>query len=111
MSHSFATYGGIATLAIRPSTTTAVARSPRWAPRAATASRSRRHRVCGTDRQRPPPGYRDRMRRTIFHEQHDQFRSSVRRFVAKEVQPSVAEWEAAGIVSRDLFLAAGASGF
>jgi alkylation response protein AidB-like acyl-CoA dehydrogenase len=51
------------------------------------------------------------MRRTIFDEQHDQFRSSVRQFVAKEVQPFVAEWEAAGIVSRDLFLQAGRNGF
>jgi len=52
-----------------------------------------------------------RMRRTIFDDQHDLFRSAVRQFVAQEVSPHVAEWETAGIVSRDLFLAAGRNGF
>jgi len=51
------------------------------------------------------------MRRTIFDDQHDLFRSAVRQFVAQEVTPHVAEWETAGIVARDLFLAAGRNGF
>ncbi len=51
------------------------------------------------------------MRRTLFAEEHDQFRSSVRTFVEKEVVPSFIEWEAAGIVPRELFTTAGAAGF
>jgi alkylation response protein AidB-like acyl-CoA dehydrogenase len=51
------------------------------------------------------------MRRTLFAEEHDQFRSSVRTFVAKEVVPSFLDWEQAGIVPRELFTTAGAAGF
>jgi alkylation response protein AidB-like acyl-CoA dehydrogenase len=51
------------------------------------------------------------MRRTIFSDEHDLFRDSVRQFVAKEVVPHHLEWEAAGIVPRELFQAAGSSGF
>jgi alkylation response protein AidB-like acyl-CoA dehydrogenase len=51
------------------------------------------------------------MRRTLFAEEHDQFRSSVRTFVEKEVVPAFLDWEAAGIVPRELFTKAGAAGF
>ena len=51
------------------------------------------------------------MRRTLFAEEHDQFRSSVRTFVEKEVVPSFLDWERAGIVPRELFTIAGAAGF
>ena len=51
------------------------------------------------------------MRRTLFAEEHDQFRSSVRTFVEKEVVPSFLDWETAGIVPRELFTTAGAAGF
>jgi len=51
------------------------------------------------------------MRRTIFSDEHDLFRDSVRQFVAKEVVPHHLEWEAAGIVPRELFQTAGSSGF
>jgi alkylation response protein AidB-like acyl-CoA dehydrogenase len=51
------------------------------------------------------------MRRTIFDDEHDALRSAFRRFLDKEVVPNVAAWEAAGIVDRDLFRAAGAAGF
>lgn len=51
------------------------------------------------------------MRRTLFAEEHDQFRSSVRTFVEKEVVPSFLDWERDGIVPRELFLKAGAAGF
>jgi len=51
------------------------------------------------------------MRRTLFAEEHDQFRASVHSFVAKEIVPSFLEWERAGIVPRELFTAAGAHGF
>ncbi|MFT5508984.1 MAG: acyl-CoA dehydrogenase, partial [Hyphomicrobiaceae bacterium] len=49
--------------------------------------------------------------RAIFSEEHEIFRSSVRRFIAEEVMPHHAEWEKAGIVPRDLWLKAGKQGF
>jgi alkylation response protein AidB-like acyl-CoA dehydrogenase len=51
------------------------------------------------------------MRRTLFGEEHDIFRQSFRTFVAKEMTPHHLEWERAGIVPRELFLAAGSHGF
>src|SRR5829696_2332235 len=50
------------------------------------------------------------MRRTLYEADHDAFRETVRRFVAKEIAPRHVEWEAAGIVPRDLYTAAGAQG-
>ncbi|MFG2949170.1 acyl-CoA dehydrogenase family protein [Streptomyces adustus] len=43
------------------------------------------------------------MRRTIFNEDHEAFRQTVRDFIAKEVVPFFPEWEAAGQVPRDLY--------
>ena len=51
------------------------------------------------------------MRRTLFADEHDQFRASVRTFVEKEVVPSFLDWERDGIVPRELFTTAGAAGF
>ena len=51
------------------------------------------------------------MRRTIFTEEHDMFRSAFRQFVEREITPNIAQWEADGIVPRELFAKAGASGF
>jgi alkylation response protein AidB-like acyl-CoA dehydrogenase len=51
------------------------------------------------------------MRRRLFDEEHDLFRASVREFLAREVVPHHETWEEAGIVPRDLFLAAGSAGF
>jgi alkylation response protein AidB-like acyl-CoA dehydrogenase len=51
------------------------------------------------------------MRRTIFDESHELFRSSVRQFVEKEIVPNVDRWEREGLVDRDLFAKAGANGF
>jgi alkylation response protein AidB-like acyl-CoA dehydrogenase len=51
------------------------------------------------------------MRRTLFAESHELFRDSVRQFVQREVVPHVERWERAGVVDRDLFATAGASGF
>jgi alkylation response protein AidB-like acyl-CoA dehydrogenase len=51
------------------------------------------------------------MRRTIFDESHELFRSSVRQFVEKEIVPNVDRWERDGLVDRDLFVKAGANGF
>src|SRR5688572_8138267 len=51
------------------------------------------------------------MPRTLFEDEHEQFRQSFRTFIQREVAPHFASWEAAGVVSRDLFLAAGRAGF
>jgi len=51
------------------------------------------------------------MQRTIFTDEHDLFRDAFRQFVAKEIVPGFLQWEADGIVPRELFAAAGASGF
>src|SRR5262249_29933052 len=42
---------------------------------------------------------------------HEDFRSSVRAFLEKEVLPHQEAWESGGIVSRELFTTAGAAGF
>jgi alkylation response protein AidB-like acyl-CoA dehydrogenase len=51
------------------------------------------------------------MERTLFEDEHELFRDSVRAFIAKELAPHHEEWEQAGIVDRDLFSKAGAQGF
>jgi alkylation response protein AidB-like acyl-CoA dehydrogenase len=51
------------------------------------------------------------MRRTLFSDEHDLFRSSWRAFVEKEMAPHHEEWERAGIVPRELFTQAGEHGF
>ena len=51
------------------------------------------------------------MRRTIFREEHDMFRAAFRQFVEKEIVPHHLQWEADGIVPRELFATAGRSGF
>jgi alkylation response protein AidB-like acyl-CoA dehydrogenase len=51
------------------------------------------------------------MRRTLFEDEHEQFRASFRQFCEKEITPHVEEWEQAGIVDRDLYAAAGRHGF
>jgi alkylation response protein AidB-like acyl-CoA dehydrogenase len=51
------------------------------------------------------------MRRRLFEVEHEEFRKSVRAFLAKEVVPHLEAWEAAGIVPRELFTTAGAAGF
>lgn len=43
------------------------------------------------------------MERTIFDDSHETFRRTARDFMAKEVVPHFAEWDAAGIVPRDIF--------
>jgi alkylation response protein AidB-like acyl-CoA dehydrogenase len=51
------------------------------------------------------------MRRAVFEVDHDLFRDAFRQFLAKHVTPSFDRWEADGIVDRELFTAAGESGF
>jgi long-chain-acyl-CoA dehydrogenase len=48
--------------------------------------------------------------RDIFTEEHAAFRDLVRSFIAKEIAPHHEQWERDGMVSRDLWLAAGRTG-
>jgi acyl-CoA dehydrogenase len=48
--------------------------------------------------------------RTLFNEEHDQWRETVRRFIEKEIVPFHDQWEKDGVVPRDLWLKAGAQG-
>ncbi|MES2910306.1 MAG: acyl-CoA dehydrogenase family protein [Pseudomonadota bacterium] len=50
------------------------------------------------------------LKRDLFNEDHEAFRSMVRRFIDHEIAPHHAGWEEAGIVPRDLWLKAGAAG-
>lgn len=49
--------------------------------------------------------------RTLFTEEHDMFRDSMRRFLEKEVVPHHQRWEEQGYVDRDVWLKAGENGF
>src|SRR5689334_2569578 len=51
------------------------------------------------------------MRRTLYETEHEAFRESFRRFLQAEFVPHLDEWDAAGIVSRELYTAAGKAGF
>jgi alkylation response protein AidB-like acyl-CoA dehydrogenase len=51
------------------------------------------------------------MRRTLYDDDHEAFRASVRTFVDKEIAPHIDEWSAAGITPRELFTTAGRQGF
>ena len=48
--------------------------------------------------------------RTVFGEQHEQFRDTVRKFLDKEVAPHHADWEEQGYVDRSVWTKAGANG-
>jgi alkylation response protein AidB-like acyl-CoA dehydrogenase len=50
------------------------------------------------------------VRRTIFEPEHEAFRDLARTFLAKEVVPHHERWEAAGVVDREVWLAAGKAG-
>jgi alkylation response protein AidB-like acyl-CoA dehydrogenase len=50
------------------------------------------------------------MQRDIFSSDHDAFRDVVRSFIKKEVAPYHDQWERDGVVSRDVWLAAGRAG-
>jgi acyl-CoA dehydrogenase len=48
---------------------------------------------------------------TIFNDQHEMFRQSVRAFVEREVAPHIEAWEAAGEIPKSLWLRMGQLGF
>ncbi|MEV6198296.1 acyl-CoA dehydrogenase family protein [Streptomyces sp. NPDC051920] len=50
------------------------------------------------------------MRRTVFNEDHEAFRSTVREFIAKEVTPHYEQWEHQGHVPKDFYLKLGELG-
>ncbi|MFI6843156.1 acyl-CoA dehydrogenase family protein [Kitasatospora sp. NBC_00085] len=50
------------------------------------------------------------MQRDIYTEEHEDYRTTVRSFLAKEVLPHYDRWEQAGIVDRSAWLAAGRQG-
>ena len=50
------------------------------------------------------------LKRTIFAEEHNLFRDSVRKFVEQEITPHHLQWEEDGVVPRDLWRKAGAAG-
>lgn len=50
------------------------------------------------------------IRRSLFREEHEIFRESVRKFVEKEIVPHHAQWEKDGVVPRELWLKAGEQG-
>lgn len=51
------------------------------------------------------------MERSLFSEEHDIFRKNFRQFVQTRVIPQQAKWRQQGVVSREIWLEAGASGF
>ncbi|MER6366276.1 acyl-CoA dehydrogenase family protein [Kitasatospora sp. NPDC001527] len=50
------------------------------------------------------------MQRDLFTDEHEDFRATVRAYLAKEVLPHYDRWEKAGIVDREAWLAAGRQG-
>ena len=50
------------------------------------------------------------IKRDLFSEEHETFRDMVRKFIAKEIAPHHAQWEADGVVPRELWRKAGAAG-
>ena len=50
------------------------------------------------------------IKRELFNGDHDAFRDMVRKFIENEIAPHHAAWERDGIVSRELWLKAGAAG-
>ena len=48
--------------------------------------------------------------RTLFNEDHEQFRDTVRKFLEREVVPHHARWEEQGYVDREVWLKAGEAG-
>jgi alkylation response protein AidB-like acyl-CoA dehydrogenase len=51
------------------------------------------------------------VKRALFEDLHEDFRSSFRTFLEREVVPNYMDWERDGIVPRELYAAAGRGGF
>lgn len=50
------------------------------------------------------------IKRSLFSEEHEMFRDTVRKFIDREIRPYHHQWEKDGIVPRELWLKAGAAG-
>jgi alkylation response protein AidB-like acyl-CoA dehydrogenase len=50
------------------------------------------------------------IRRGLFREEHEMFRDSVKKFIAREIEPHHQSWEKTGIVPREVWLKAGEAG-
>ena len=48
--------------------------------------------------------------RTVYREDHEQFRATARRFLERECLPKQAQWDEAGVVDRETWLKAGREG-
>jgi acyl-CoA dehydrogenase len=55
--------------------------------------------------------YSARMRRDVFTPEHEMFRAQFRRFVAREVEPKVAQWNREHITDRETWRRMGAEGY
>lgn len=53
----------------------------------------------------------EKFERTVYSNDHESFRASFRKWLDREIVPHHEEWEAAGIVPRDVWLEAGKHGF
>lgn len=53
----------------------------------------------------------EKFERTVYSNDHQSFRASFRKWLDREIVPHHEEWEAAGIVPRDVWLEAGKHGF
>ena len=51
------------------------------------------------------------MRRDVFTEEHEMFRSEFRRFAETELAPRVEKWNADGVSDRETWLRMGEAGF
>ncbi|QIZ82633.1 acyl-CoA dehydrogenase [Thalassovita gelatinovora] len=51
------------------------------------------------------------MKRTLYDEEHEIFRNSVRKWAEAEIFPHIEDWRDAGCVSREIWRKAGAQGF
>lgn len=51
------------------------------------------------------------MKRDVFGEEHELFRAQFRRFAQKEIEPRIADWNAAGMPDRETWRRLGAEGF
>jgi acyl-CoA dehydrogenase len=51
------------------------------------------------------------MRREIFSEDHDLYREQERRFVEREIEPKIPQWNERGMVDRETWRRIGAEGF
>ena len=48
--------------------------------------------------------------RSVYTEEHDMFRDAVRKFMQREIQPNIDQWEEDGQISREAWLKAGEAG-